>query len=71
MAGALALAATFHLTFWGREPEPAIRVESAPVNRDAKLGASFAPVVKKAAPSVVNIYTTRIVHMRAVAESAF
>jgi serine protease Do len=64
IAGALILAATFHLTLWGGEPKPAIRVESAPVNRDAKLGVSFAPVVKKAAPSVVNIYTTRVVHMR-------
>ncbi|MGA2280364.1 MAG: DegQ family serine endoprotease [Verrucomicrobiota bacterium] len=64
IAGALVLVAIFHLTSWGEETKPAIRVESAPVNRDARLGASFAPVVKKAAPSVVNIYTTRIVHMR-------
>ena len=47
-----------------RETEPAIKVETTPVNRDARLGTSFAPVVKKAAPSVVNIYTTRVVHMR-------
>jgi serine protease Do len=64
VAGALALAAIFHLTLWGKETEPAIRVEATPVNRDAKLGASYAMVVKKAAPSVVNIYTTRTVHMR-------
>jgi serine protease Do len=64
VAGALALAAIFHLTSWGKGTEPAIRVETTPVNRDAKLGASYAPVVKKAAPSVVNIYTTRTVHMR-------
>jgi serine protease Do len=64
MAGALALVAVFHLTLWGKGTEPAIQVETTPVNRDAKLGASFAPVVKKAAPSVVNIYTTRVIHMR-------
>jgi len=64
VAGALALAAIFHLTLWGKGTEPAIRVEATPVNRDAKLGASYAPVVKKAAPSVVNIYTTRTVHLR-------
>lgn len=64
VAGALALAAIFHLTSWGKGTEPAIRVETTPVNRDTKLGASYAPVVKKAAPSVVNIYTTRTVHMR-------
>ena len=39
-------------------------METTPVNRDAKLGTSFAPVVKKAAPSVVNIYSTHIVHVR-------
>jgi serine protease Do len=44
--------------------EPVIKVENTPVKRDAKLGASFAPVVKKAAPSVVNIYSTHIVHVR-------
>lgn len=38
-----------------------IKVESTPVNRDAKLGTSFAPVIKNVAPSVVNIYTTRFV----------
>jgi serine protease Do len=64
VAGALVLAAVFHLTLWGKEAEPAIRVEAAPVNRDARPGASYAPVVKKAAPSVVNIYTTRTVHLR-------
>jgi serine protease Do len=64
VAGALVLAAIFQLTLWGKETEPVIRAETTPVNRDAKLGASFAPVVKKAAPSVVNIYTTRTVHMR-------
>jgi len=64
MAGALALVAIFHLTLWGKGAQPAIRADATPVNRDAKLGASFAPVVKKAAPSVVNIYSTHIVHIR-------
>jgi serine protease Do len=64
IAGALVLAGLFLLTSWAREAEPAIKVETTPVNRDARLGASFAPVVKKAAPSVVNIYSTHIVHIR-------
>src|ERR1035438_7469164 len=63
-AGVLVVVAIFHLTSWGRETGPAIQVETTPVNRDARLGASFAPVVKKAAPGVVNIYSTRIVHER-------
>ena len=70
-AGALALMAIFHLSLWGRETEPAFRVETAPVNRDARLGASFAPVVKKAAPSVVNIYSTHIVRLRAMRNPFF
>jgi serine protease Do len=64
IAGALVMVAVFHLTSWGKEAELAIKVETTPVNRDARLGASFAPVVKKAAPSVVNIYSTHIVHIR-------
>ncbi|MGA3143344.1 MAG: DegQ family serine endoprotease [Verrucomicrobiota bacterium] len=64
IAGALVVAGLFFLTSSARESEPAIKVETTPVNRDAKLGASFAPVVKKAAPSVVNIYSTHIVHIR-------
>jgi serine protease Do len=63
-AGALVVVAVFHLTSWGKGAEPAIKVETTPVHRDARLGASFAPVVKKAAPSVVNIYSTHIVHER-------
>ena len=54
----------FYWTAWGRETGPDIKVDTAPVNRDARLGASFAPVIKKAAPCVVYIYSTRIVHVR-------
>jgi serine protease Do len=64
IAGALVMVAVFHLTSWGKGAEPAIKVETTPVNRDAKPSASFASVVKKAAPSVVNIYSTHIVHER-------
>jgi serine protease Do len=64
IAGTLVVAGLFSLTASAGEGEPAIKVETAPVNRDARLGASFAPVVKRAAPSVVNIYSTHIVHIR-------
>src|SRR5665213_318882 len=50
---------------WGKDDAPVINVESTPVNRDATPVTSYAPVVKKAAPSVVNIYTTRIIHLQA------
>jgi serine protease Do len=64
IAGALVVAGLFFLTSSARESEPAIKVETTPVNRDARLGASFAPIVKKVAPSVVNIYSTHFVHIR-------
>jgi serine protease Do len=62
--GALAMVALFYLTSRGQETGPDIKVEATPVNRDAKLGVSFAPVIKRAAPCVVYIYSTRIVPVR-------
>ena len=62
--GALAMVVLFYLTSWGRETGPDIKVETTPLNRDVRLGTSFAPVIKKAAPCVVYIYSTRIVHLR-------
>jgi serine protease Do len=61
----LAMAALFHVASRGKDAAPVINVESTPVNRDATPAMSFAPVIKKAAPSVVNIYSTRIVQERA------
>jgi serine protease Do len=66
-AGALLVCGIFHFNLynlWGKDAPPNISVSSTPVNRDAKLGTSFAPIVKKAAPSVVNIYSTRIIHVQ-------
>ena len=62
LAGAMLLAGLVHHEVWARENAPDIHVDKTPVNRDARMGTSFAPVVKKAQPSVVNIYSTRIVH---------
>jgi len=64
LAGALLLATIFHLTLWAKDAGPAIKVDTTAIERSPQLGTSFAPVVKKAAPSVVNIYTTRVIHMR-------
>jgi serine protease Do len=41
-----------------------VRVDSQPLNRDPLNGNSYSPVVKKVAPSVVNIYSTRFVKQR-------
>jgi serine protease Do len=61
VAGSVLVVAVFHFTLWGKDAPPNIKVSSTPLVRDVKLGTSFAPVVKKAAPSVVNIYSTRTV----------
>jgi serine protease Do len=55
---------TLHFTCWARETAPQVHVETSSINRDAKLGTSFAPVVKKVAPSVVNIFSTRFIKER-------
>ena len=54
----------FYLTARAQEAKPDIKVETTPVNRDARLGVSFAPVIKQTAPCVVYIYSTRLVHVR-------
>src|SRR5258706_532037 len=61
VAGSVLVVAIFHLTLWGKDAAPNIKVSTTPIVRDVKLGTSFAPVVKKAAPSVVNIYSTRTI----------
>lgn len=63
IAAAVAIVALVYLPSRG-DTQPNIKVENTPINRDSKLGLSFASVVKKAEPSVVNIYSTTIVHMR-------
>ena len=61
---ALAIIAVFRLTSWGKDAGPDIKVDTTTLERSPQLGTSFAPVVKKAAPSVVNIYSTQILHLR-------
>lgn len=46
------------------ENSPAIKVDPTPLNRDPQSGNSYAPVIKKVVPSVVNIYSTRFVKQR-------
>src|SRR6188768_3865126 len=42
---------------------PKVSVSDHPIDRSARTGNSFSPVVKKVAPSVVNIYSTRTLKM--------
>ena len=57
----LAVVALCHLNLWGKDAAPVVKVETTPLTRELHSLTSFAPVVKLAAPSVVNIFTTRIV----------
>jgi serine protease Do len=63
-AGMAVVLAISHFTSWGRDTQPGFSIAKTPVNRDARLGTSFAPIVKKVSPSVVNIYTTRFIKER-------
>jgi len=65
-AAFLVLAAGLITLRFGRAAEtgPAIRVDNTPINRDPQSGNSYSPIIKKVGPSVVNIYSSRIVKER-------
>src|SRR6185437_15649678 len=64
MLGAVILL-PFHFNLFASDsPPPSVSVDSTPIVRDVHAGTSYAPIVKKAAPSVVNIYSSRTVRMR-------
>ena len=46
------------------DASPQLNVQDAPLSRDLKAGASFAPIIKRVAPSVVNIYSSMTIHER-------
>jgi serine protease Do len=58
------LAGVLHSNLQASDTTPAIAVDKTPIDRSASRFTSFAPVVKKAAPSVVNIYSTHTVPYR-------
>jgi serine protease Do len=62
----VAVLVVFRFNSWAREPQLQFNVSPTPVNRDPSLGTSYAPIVKKVAPSVVNIYSTRFVKERLI-----
>ncbi len=45
-------------------PPPKLIIQDAPIKRDLRAPISFAPMVKKVAPSVVNIYSTLTIKER-------
>jgi serine protease Do len=48
----------------GQPPAPRFNIQQTPINRDIHGVTSYAPIIRKAAPSVVNIYSTRTVSVR-------
>ncbi len=63
MLGA-AILLPFHFNLFASDNPQTIAVDSTPIVRDVHSGTSYAPIVKKAAPSVVNIYSSRTIRMR-------
>src|SRR2546421_8802029 len=45
-------------------PPAKLNFQEAPISKEVKASTSFAPIVKKVAPSVVNIYSTMTVRDR-------
>ena len=64
VVGAATIFCAFHFTCWAKDNQPRFNLSSTPINRDARSGTSYAPIVKKVAPSVVNIYSTRFIKER-------
>lgn len=50
---------------WAANPPPKVTLEEAPLSRDVKARTSFAPVIKKVTPSVVNISSSMTIHEKA------
>lgn len=45
---------------------PKLKIDTQPIGKNAPPLTTFAPIVKKAAPSVVNIYTTKTIKFREI-----
>ena len=73
IAGGLAVFAVLEFTSLGREASPPARlnVQDAPINRDNRGVTSYAPIIKLAEPSVVNIYSTRTIRMHHMSNPFF
>ena len=66
IVGLLAVAGGFATTVVARESAsaPKVNISDRPIDRASRIGISYAPVVKKVSPSVVNIFSTRTLRMR-------
>jgi len=60
---ALVLGIPFSIFAADQNPPAKLNVDTSPVDRDVRSGHSYSSVIKKAAPSVVYIYSTKTVKM--------
>ena len=70
-AGSAVVLAVSHASDVPHKAEPKINVSNTPIKRSVALGTSYASIVKKVAPCVVNIYSTRFVKERMVNNPMF
>lgn len=65
LVGGVAVFALMQFNTLGREgtAPPQLHIEGTPVHRGGEGTSSYAPIIKRAGPSVVNIYSTRTVRM--------
>ena len=64
VVGVALCAIALHYPLSAKDTPPSLSVDTTPISRSTSGITSFAPVVKKAAPSVVNIYSTHVVRYR-------
>jgi serine protease Do len=67
LLGGLAVIGVLQFKSLGRETNnvpPHFNLQEAPINRETRAVTSYAPVIRRAAPSVVNIYSTRTIKLR-------
>ena len=68
----LAALAVSPITGWSKpvaatnNPPARLKVDDSPLRHEVKAATSYAPIIKKVAPSVVNIYSTLTVHEQAM-----
>jgi serine protease Do len=67
LLGGLAVIGVLQFKSLGRETNnvpPHFNLQDSPINRETRGVTSYAPIIKRSAPSVVNIYSTRTIKLR-------
>src|SRR5437762_7941747 len=67
----LILSGGLSVSYAGASSEPQIKFQKEPLSRDVLARTSFAPVIKTVGPSVVTIYSTKMVKRSPLFEDPF